>query len=516
MFDFEDKGLRYKNDYPRILKDLRKLKDKGDEVSTTKAIALLRKLCRTDLFFLMYFILEVKIINDEWVVDRINEVEELHEDTLDLWPREHCKSTILTYGLIIQEIINNAEERVVIFSHTRAQAKKFLRRIKQTIEQNTLLLSLFQDIFYENPKSAPKWSEDEGLVVKRRGRFAEATLEAWGLVDGMPTGGHYTIRVYDDMVTEKSVGTPEQMKKLKESFELSHNLGARGGSMRVIGTIYHFMDLHNEMAESGEWTVRLLPAEDKDGHGVHMTDEELAGKRKRMGSWVYAAQMMLNPTAKGANMFDAEDLQYYEQVPPVVKKIILCDPANTKKASSDYTVFVCLGVDPYKNYYLLDMVRDKMILKEKWTALHNFMLRNGCSKAYYEKHGAGWTDIQYYREKMQEDGIYFTIQEISNQYDSKSNRIQQLQPIIEEHKFYIPKTMSYRTITGKRVDLVYDFKADELSKFPFCKHDDMLDCIANMKNEEVLFIPPVFTGREQEVKEWNPLEDQHSVTWMSF
>jgi len=465
----------------------------------------------------MYFILEVKVINDEWVVDRILEVEELHSDTLDLWPREHFKSTVLTYGLIIQEILRNPEERIVIFSHTRAQAKKFLRRIKQTIEQNTLLVGLFRDIFYENPKSAPKWSEDEGLLVKRRGRFSEATLEAWGLVDGMPTGGHYTIRVYDDLVTEKSVGTPEQMKKLKGDFDLSHNLGVtKGGTMRVIGTIYHYMDLHNEMSESGEWNVRLYPAEDKDGHGVHMTDDVLSSKLKRMGSWVYAAQMMLCPVAKGANMFDQENLRYYEQEPPLIKKIVVVDPANTKKAYSDYTVMACLGVDPYKNYYLLDMIRDKMELKEKWLALHTFMLKNGVSKAYYEKHGSGWTDIQYFREKMKDDGIYFTIQEISNQYDSKPNRIQQLQPILEDLRFYVPRTMSYRTLEGKRTDLVYELKHDELSKFPFCKHDDMLDCIAMMKNEEVIFRPPVFTGQSNESKEWNPLEDHEATTWMSY
>jgi hypothetical protein len=29
-------------------------------------------------------------------------------------------------------------------------------------------------------KESPKWSEDEGIVVKRKGNPKEATVEAWG------------------------------------------------------------------------------------------------------------------------------------------------------------------------------------------------------------------------------------------------------------------------------------------------------------------------------------------------
>ena len=39
-------------------------------------------------------------------------------------------------------------------------------------------------------------------------------------MDGMPTGRHFRLRVCDDVVTEKSVTTPEMIKKTTTAWEL--------------------------------------------------------------------------------------------------------------------------------------------------------------------------------------------------------------------------------------------------------------------------------------------------------
>ena len=75
-----------------------------------------------------------------------------------------------------------------IFSHTRPIAKGFLRQIKRELEGNNVLKALFQDILHADPQhQSPKWSEDDGIIVKRKTNPKEATVEAWGLVDGQPT-----------------------------------------------------------------------------------------------------------------------------------------------------------------------------------------------------------------------------------------------------------------------------------------------------------------------------------------
>src|ERR1043166_957371 len=112
-------------------------------------------------------------------------------------------------------LVRDPEITVGVFSHIRPAAKKFMRQIKQTFEDHEYLKLLYHDVLWDKPRQdAPKWSEDEGIVVRRRGQQKESTVEAWGLIDGMPTGAHFRLRVYDALVTEKSVTTPEMVAKV--------------------------------------------------------------------------------------------------------------------------------------------------------------------------------------------------------------------------------------------------------------------------------------------------------------
>lgn len=160
------------------------------------------------------------------------------------------KSTHITYGGAIQEIINDPEITIGIFSHTRPIAKAFLRQIKREFEQNERLKALYPEVLWSQPAAeSPQWSEDGGIIVRRKGNPKEATIEAWGLVDGQPTSKHFGLRIYDDVVTRESVSTPEQVQKTTEAWELSQNLGSKDGRSWHIDTRYSFADTYQVLLD---------------------------------------------------------------------------------------------------------------------------------------------------------------------------------------------------------------------------------------------------------------------------
>lgn len=483
----------YRHDYLEVVEAINAYTEEG---RVDEHLQLLRSWSLDDLFFLLYFTLRVNL-NHPWLVERIKEVEECDDRTLDLWSREHWKSTIITYGRNIQEILRNPEIRIGIFSHTRSLAKAFLHRIKHTFETNDALKAAFPDIFWPSPSyEAPRWSLDEGIIVRRQGVYHEATIEANGLVDAMPTGKHYDILHYDDVVTRDSVTTPEQLAKVDECFRLSFNLGAvdhiggTKGKIRVIGTPYHFNDQYAKMEKEGGWIVRKRRCIDEDERPVLLSVEDLEEKKKQMGGYVYSCQMLLDPIAGTEQRFRLEWLEYYTALPPTLNLYLLVDPANEKKergSGSDYSAFWLWGLDHLHNYFWIEGVRERLNLTERWeTLVYFFKKYPGIIRCGYERYGMQ-TDIQFFKHMMGETGTYFPLIELGGSM-KKRDRITRLIPHFEQHRVYLPKTM----ITNSGRDLVQEFINDEYLTFPACVHDDMLDAASRIEDEDLFAYRPWF------------------------
>ena len=449
-------------------------------------IPQLRNLCLTDLYFLLRYGLGRADCDNDWVFERCREVQADPDGYLDLWSREHYKSTIVTLALTIQNILNDPELTIGIFSHTRPIAKAFLRQIKQELERNERLKAWFPDVLWDDPKKqAPKWSEDEGIEVKRQSNPKEATIEAWGVVDGQPTSKHYKILVYDDVVTKESVTSPEMMAKTTEALSLSYNLGAHGGKRRFVGTFYHFNDSYHELIRRGTATPRIHPATKDgtvDGEPVFLTREQLAEKRRDMGPYVFGCQMLLDPKADETQGFKEEWLKYFTVSSWAGMNVyILVDPASSKKKDSDYTAVWVLGLASDRNIYTLDMVRDRLSLTQRADMLFNLHRKYRPLAIGYEKYGM-MADIEHIKDRMDRETYHFPIIELGGSMP-KNDRIRRLIPLYEQKRVFLPHKLMKKNYEGVEVDLVKSFREEEYVAFPVASHDDMLDAQARLLDE---------------------------------
>lgn len=472
------------------------------DILHTGCMDTLRRLAREDLFFLLTVACGRRDINRDWLYERCREVEASPDFHLDLWAREHYKSTIITFGQSIRDILTTPEVTIGIFSFNRPIAKAFLGQIKTELESNEFLKEIFPDILYANPrKEAPSWSLDGGITVKRSTNPKERTVEAWGLVDGQPTSKHYGILVYDDVVTKESVATPEQIAKTTEAWALSLNLGSHGGRRRYIGTRYHFNDTYKVMLDREAASPRIYPATDDGrdtGKPVFLTTGSLHEKRREMGPYVFGCQMLQDPKADRAQGFEHEWLTYHNVIkaPEGWNTYLICDPASAKKKDSDYTVMAVLGLGPDSHIRLLDGLRDRMNLTERCKALFRMHRKWRPTKVGYEQYGMQ-ADIEHIKYVQEQDNYLFPIVTLGGQMP-KNDRIRRLVPLFEQGRFLLPHRLLYEDYERKTRDFVREFIDDEYLAFPVAGHDDMLDCLSRIEDPDfgALFPTPYIPGRD--------------------
>lgn len=228
-----------------------------------------------------------------------------------------------------------------------------------------------------------------------------------------------------------------------------------------------------------------------------LSKKDLDELRIDLGEYNFAGQYLQEPIPLGGGEFKPEWLQYYTQAKPKTMNIyIMCDPSGgdelnkKKKKTSDWTAFVVVGLGTDNNYYLLDIVRDRLnptervemlfVLHRKWNELGGKPPKVG-----YEKYGMQG-DLHYIKKHQTDENYRFPIIELGGSM-MKEERIRRLIPDMQRGLWYFPAALQYRDSEGRLFDLIKELVDGEFASFPRARHDDMSDALARIKDMSPVF-----------------------------
>lgn len=421
-------------------------------------------------------------------------------------PPRHLKSYLVSAAYPAWVLGKTPSEKFINASYGSAVVEQNARNCRMILRSEW-----YQQLFPQT-KIDPALDRQTHFETTQRGAYYAAT--ALSPITGV---GASTI-LLDDMV--------KPMEAFSDTIRTSTNQNIRTtfftrlndrrtGKIILIMQRLHEDDPTGNLLKDGGWTHVKLPVEAKSQIVVSLGDKtwqmepgqllfpqrldkaELDKIRLDMTELNFAGQYMQEPIPVGGGEFKSEWIKYYAPgsvKPKEMNIVILVDPAggedlNKKKRKlSDWTAMMVAGCAPDGNRYLLDMVRDRLnptdridtlfMLHRKWLALSGKPPKVG-----YERYSMQ-SDIHYIHKKMQQEAYNFSVIELGGMM-MKEERIRQLIPDFQNHRWFLPQSLIYVDGEGRTFDLVQELVTSEMPNFPRARFDDCLDALSRIYTPEL-------------------------------
>lgn len=417
---------------------------------------------------------------------------------LALMPRGSFKSSIIR-ALVIWLYLRDNNLRFGLASATLPLANDNLKDIKHRI-QTKRFVELFGDIIERDDRGRPtKWNEDEiQLVVDDDSyRHRESTILVCA-AGKMRIGYHCDVFILDDVVTEDTVTTPDQIRKTLVFYGQLKSIVDKGGHIFIIGTRYSYDDLYGRLLGENEHNEILVDyhlverAERDDGTRFFpelYTDAYLEEQRKDQGDYMYSCQYNNRPTNKATAVFMKEDFRYIGsqpgelEVPEECTTFLLVDPAKSEKKSADYTALVTVKLDSRSRIF----VPHAQQVKAAPSAVMD-MIYGLDSVFHYDMVGIEQVGMQMFYDWMLDRinngvGRFLPLKAVKTSTSTtKDMRIRTLEPYVKAGRLYLQH--------GLR-DL-----EDQLTRYPSIVKDDLVDALSMITR--VGFLPD--SAEDQELK----------------
>lgn len=316
-------------------------------------------LCRNDLRYLCVEVLG--FVDWDIIHDQLQDFLISHQESakLIMIPRGHLKSSIVTVGWVIQQILNNFDIRILICNAVWQNARNFTRQIKQLMTDKSKLSEIFGEF------RSRDWNRDSFIIKQRKKALPAPTVTTAGVGSSL-TSQHYDLIIHDDIVAPGNYETPELRDKVKAFYRDSLNLVEHDNSMVVVGTTWCADDLYSELRNS-EYFVKFIRKVRDHVNGkidfiypkkfnLHVIERLKA----QLGPILYSSQYELNPYPEEEIQFKKSWIQYYDSLPVEAMYVAtVLDPSVGRTKRSDYAAITTTGITSDGRVYILEARRFK-------------------------------------------------------------------------------------------------------------------------------------------------------------
>lgn len=275
-----------------------------------------------------------------------------HKQCMVIAPRDHAKSTALTYDYIMSEVMFRSSCYVILIGSTEPKAAEQLSNISEEIHTNEDLRRDFDIVGFESDQKTEiivKCGDGHRFRILARGSEQKIRGAMWN-------GMRPDLIVCDDMEDDEQVENKDRRSKFRRwFFRAAKQALSKRGKIRVHGTVLHDDALLPRLRANKMWKSLFYKAHKSYSDFSELlwperwTEQDLRDRQKEFeedGDGPGYSQEFLNTPLDSNEAYLNTDgfipMSIHDHEKPK-RKVCGADFAITKKDSANQTAFTCGG-----------------------------------------------------------------------------------------------------------------------------------------------------------------------------
>jgi hypothetical protein len=357
-------------------------------------------------------------------------------------PPRSGKSELATVNFPAWYLGKNPNKEVITVSYSGELAQDFGKKTREIIS-DIPYKRIFGLSLKEDEKGAAKWKTEKGGSYTSIG------------VGGALTGRGANILCLDDLIKNREEANSEVYRDKVWSFFLStaYTRLEPNGVVIVCLTRWHYDDLAGRILNEPEFKDKIevieFPAIAEQNEKYRKKGEALWPERysaeyyesfKRLDLYEFSSLYQQKPLISETQEFKQEYFRYFEENEIVNEKLvinILIDPAISKKDTAcDTGIIDVAKIKDKPEWFILDDASEKIdpgkLIETVFKKVENYKKDYDCIVNVWVETVAYQEALSYwFKEKMRDKEVYFTINEIHTKSD-KEQRIRGLIPLYKQ------------------------------------------------------------------------------------